>query len=72
MILCYTNIRDKFKLGEFIIHVHMQQDCSMNFVLHLPTAGDMEREPDEPVGEGVGRITCCEFGVPGGPEPMPL
>lgn len=36
------------------------------------TAGDMEREPEEPVGEGVGRITCWGLGVPGGPEPMPL
>lgn len=32
----------------------------------------MEREPEEPVGEGVGRITCWGLGVPGGPEPMPL
>jgi len=39
---------------------------------YSPTAGDMEREPEEPVGEGVGRITCWGLGVPGGPEPMPL
>lgn len=32
----------------------------------------MEREPEEPVGEGVGLITCWGLGVPGGPEPMPL
>lgn len=38
----------------------------------LPTAGDMEREPEEPVGDGVGRVTCCEFGVPGAAEPTPL
>lgn len=39
---------------------------------YLPTAGDIDREPDEPVGEGVGLMTCCGFGVPGGPDPKPL
>lgn len=36
---------------------------------HLPTAGDIEREPDDPVGDGVGRI-AIEFGVPGA-APIP-
>lgn len=39
---------------------------------YLPTAGDIDREPVDPVGEGVGRITCWGLGVPGGPEPKPL
>lgn len=33
-------------------------------LFYLPTAGDIERDPDEPVGDGVGRI-AIEFGVPG-------
>lgn len=37
-----------------------------------PTAGDMEREPVEPVGEGVG-LMPCELGVPGaGPLELSL
>lgn len=37
-----------------------------------PTAGDMDREPVDPVGEGVGRIPC-ELGVPGaGPPELSL
>lgn len=41
-------------------------------ICYIPTAGDIDREPDEPVGEGVGLMTCCGFGVPGGPDPNPL
>lgn len=26
---------------------------------YLPIAGDKEREPADPVGDGVGLITCC-------------
>lgn len=38
---------------------------------HLPTAGDIDREPDDPVGDGVGLI-ANEFGVPGAvPTPVP-
>lgn len=41
-------------------------------MMNLPTAGDIEREPDEPVGDGVGRI-AIEFGVPGvAPTPLAL
>lgn len=37
----------------------------------LPTAGDMDRDPDDPVGEGVGLI-ASELGVPGAvPTPVP-
>lgn len=38
--------------------------------LNLPTAGDIEREPDEPVGDGVGLIPW-ELGVPGAPDTPP-
>lgn len=38
-------------------------------IVYLPTAGDIEREPDDPVGDGVGRI-AIEFGVPGA-APIP-
>lgn len=37
-----------------------------------PTAGDMDLEPVEPVGDGVG-LMPCEFGVPGaGPFELSL
>lgn len=39
--------------------------------MNLPTAGDIDREPDDPVGDGVGLI-ASEFGVPGAvPTPVP-
>lgn len=38
---------------------------------YIPTAGDIDREPDDPVGDGVGLI-ASEFGVPGAvPTPVP-
>lgn len=37
----------------------------------LPTAGDIDLEPDEPVGDGVGLMPCCEFGVPGAAVEFP-
>lgn len=38
---------------------------------YIPTAGDIDREPDDPVGDGVGLI-ANEFGVPGAvPTPVP-
>lgn len=39
--------------------------------IYKPTAGDIEREPVDPVGEGVGLIPC-EFGVPGQAGPFEL
>lgn len=40
-------------------------------LLYVPTAGDMDREPDDPVGDGVGLI-ASELGVPGAvPTPVP-
>lgn len=47
-------------LGNFTLEVHIKLKYS-----YLPTAGDMERDPDDPVGDGVGRATEREFGVPG-------
>lgn len=74
---------DKFTIGLNLLfnphqesHLHSHNIAS-NFKqrkkrsLHLPTAGDIDLEPDEPVGDGVGLMPCCEFGVPGAAVEFP-
>jgi hypothetical protein len=56
----------------FIINI----SSSPHFVfrLHSPTAGDIDLDPVEPVGEGIGLMPCVAFGVLGafGSPPIPL
>lgn len=44
---------------------------SQLLINNIPTAGDIDREPVDPVGEGVGLIPW-EFGVPGPAGPFEL
>lgn len=39
--------------------------------VNLPTAGDIDRDPEEPVGDGLG-LMPWELGVPGAAEAPPV